>query len=98
MWEWVGRGYNFRHGMEDLAMLMCCGRRRAGGGEEPEGQDLFARPGDFEGASRQGRDRQGRVRGKAQTYFGVATVGAPKQPLSEEKDPRPVRTLKLVDR
>src|SRR5258708_5747391 len=41
--EWAGRGYNFRHRMEDLAMLMCCGHRRARGGEEPEVQETSLR-------------------------------------------------------
>jgi uncharacterized membrane protein len=29
--------------MEDLAMLMCCGRRKARGGEEPEVQEPSSR-------------------------------------------------------
>jgi hypothetical protein len=36
LWGLAGRGYDFGHRMEDLIMLICCGRRRARGGEEPE--------------------------------------------------------------
>ena len=42
--EWTGRGYDFHHRMEDLTMLMCCGRRRARrGGEEPEVHETASR-------------------------------------------------------
>ena len=40
-----GRAYILSHRMEDLTMLlMCCGRRRARGGEEPEMHESASRP------------------------------------------------------
>jgi len=56
LWGLAGRGYDFGHRMEDLIMLICCGRRRARGGEEPEVRETAS---DFERAARPGRDRQG---------------------------------------
>ena len=41
--ELAGTEYNFRHRMEDLTMLMCCGFRRARDREEPEVRDTASR-------------------------------------------------------
>jgi Short C-terminal domain len=41
--KWAGRECNFRHRMEDLTMLMCCGYRRARDREEPEVRDTASR-------------------------------------------------------
>jgi hypothetical protein len=38
-----GKVYNFRHRMEDLTMGLCCGGRRARGGEEPEVHETASR-------------------------------------------------------
>ena len=43
LWGLAGRGYDFGHRMEDLIMLICCGRRRARGGEEPEVRETASR-------------------------------------------------------
>jgi hypothetical protein len=43
LWGLAGRGYDFGHRMEDLIMLICCGRRRARGGEEPELRETASR-------------------------------------------------------
>jgi len=40
---WAGSEYRFRHRMEDLTMLMCCGWRETRAREEPEVRETASR-------------------------------------------------------